>query len=201
MTTALVEQAAYSSDQIELIKRTIAKGATNDELALFLQIAKRTGLDPFDRQIYFIKRKQKNKRSGEWEEIGQTQVSIDGLRVVAERTGEMDGQDVHWCGADGSWADVWLQDTPPAAARVVVYRKGCAHGFIGIARFDEYVQTYQDKPTGLWTKMPANMLAKCAEALALRKAFPKQMSGVYTREEMAQAESGSAPDTPVIEAV
>ncbi len=193
--TAAVPPPAFSREQIELLKRTIAKGATDDELKLFLAQCERTGLDPFDRQIYFIKRKQKDKLTGQWIDVGQTQTSIDGFRVVAERTGEMDGQEVAWCNEEGVWFDVWVKHTPPFAARVLAYRKGCTHPFPGIARFDEYVQTFADgKPLSMWVKMPANQLAKCAEALALRKAFPKQLSGLYTREEMGQAEN----ETPAL---
>ncbi len=164
---------AFTTDQVELIKNTIAKGATNDELQLFLAQCRRTGLDPFARQIYFI------KRGG----VGKAETSIDGFRVVAERTGEQDGQECHWCGDDGQWVDVWLSAKPPAASRVLVYRKGCSKPFPGIAKFTEY-----NVGGNMWTKMPANQLAKCAEALALRKAFPHQLSGLYTTDEMAQAE-------------
>jgi phage recombination protein Bet len=168
----------FSDEQIALIKRTIAPDANDNELALFLSQCQRTGLDPFSRQIYFIKRGGK----------GSTQVSIDGFRVIAERSGEMDGQDVAWCGPDGAWRDVWLETAPPAAARVNVYRKGCTHPFPAIAKFGEY------KDAGpMWTKMPANQLAKCAEALALRKAFPHQLSGLYTPDEMDQAETRQEP--------
>ena len=165
---------AFTPDQIDLIKRTIAKGASDDELRLFLYQCQRTGLDAFARQIYWIKRGNQ----------GSTQVSIDGFRVVAERTGELDGQDVSWCGADGEWRDVWLAKEPPAAARVLVYRKGCAHAFPGVARWVEY-----QAGGPMWQKMPATMLAKCAEALALRKAFPHQLSGLYTSDEMDQADA------------
>ena len=192
---------AFGLEQVDLIKRTIAKGATDDELKLFLAQCQRTGLDPFDRQIYFIKRKQKDKQTGAWVEVGQTQTSIDGFRVVAERTGEMDGQEVAWCDETGQWTDIWLKKSPPFAARVLAYRKGCAKPFPGIARFDEYVQTLPDgNPVSMWAKMPANQLAKCAEALALRKAFPKQLSGLYTREEMGQAEHDSPIKGYVVEA-
>lgn len=182
---AVREQAiapAITPDQIDLIKKSIARGATDTELQLFLAQCQRTGLDPFSRQIYWIKRGSN----------ASTQVSIDGFRVIAERSGEMDGQDVAWCGEDGVWVDVWLPKTPPAAARVVVYRKGCSHAFTAIAKFSEY-----NAGGPMWTKMPANQLAKCAEALALRKAFPHQLSGLYTPDEMGQA--GDAP--PVVEAV
>jgi phage recombination protein Bet len=193
MSTALVTAphtgGAMTPEQVELIKRTIAVGATNDELALFLAQCARTGLDAFARQIYFIKRKQKNA-DGTYTLKGSVQVSIDGFRVVAERTGELNGQDLAWCGDDGVWRDVWLSKENPAAARVIVYRKGCDHGFPGVARWSEY-----QAGGPMWQKMPATMLAKCAEALALRKAFPHQLSGLYTSDEMDQAKSAQ-PEAP-----
>lgn len=190
MTVALAQRPAdhvakFSRDQIELIKTTIAKGASDAELALFLAQCERTGLDPFSRQIYWI------SRGGR----GSTQVSIDGFRVIAERSGEMDGQELSWCNEDGVWFEVWLSREPPAAARVLVYRKGCAHPFPAIAKFSEY-----NAGGPMWQKMPANQLAKCAEALALRKAFPHQLSGLYTPDEMAQS-GGSDPvivEAPVV---
>lgn len=171
MSTALT---TFNGEQVTLIKQTIARGATDQELALFLAQCSRTGLDPFSRQIYWISRGGK----------GSTQVSIDGFRVIAERSGEMDGQECHWCDEDGVWVDVWLKKVPPAAARILVYRKGCSKPFPGIAKWSEYAQAAGQ----MWSKMPATMLAKCAEALALRKAFPHQLSGLYTPDEMAQAE-------------
>jgi hypothetical protein len=101
----------------------------------------------------------------------------------------MDGSETLWCGPDGQWQDVWLAQEPPAAAKVIVYRRNCSRGFSGIALFREYKQTGKDGGlSGMWAKMPANQLAKCAESLALRKAFPNETSGLYTREEMQQAD-------------
>lgn len=180
---------SFSDEQVELIKRTICSGSTNDELMLFMQQCKRTRLDPFSGQIHAVKRKVNN--GGQWIEKMSCQVAIDGLRLIADRTGKYMGQMCPlWCDADGIWVDVWLKKTPPFASKVGVYREGFKEPIIGIARYDSYAQKKSDgSATVMWAKMPDVMLAKCAEALALRKGFPNEMSGIYTEEEMAQADN------------
>ena len=177
--------AQWSPEQSQLISSTIAPNCTADELKLFAYACQRTGLDPFSRQIYAIKRSNKLTIMS----------SIDGLRSIAERTGQLDGSATEWCGDDGVWSDVWLGSKPPAAAKTTIWRKGSTHPFVGTALYRDY-----NAGQGMWNKMPAAMIAKCSEALALRKSFPHNLSGLYSADEMEQAETVTvtATTTPAL---
>lgn len=187
MTTALAlpaqgDSSKWTPQEAALVEAAglVTGPAANRQLApratveAFLAHCKRTGLDPIARQIYAI------ERGGRW----GIQISIDGARLVAERSGEYEGQTAAQWTADGTtWLDVWLDDTkPPAAARVGVYRRTFREPLFAVATFKAY-----SAGGPMWTKMPALMLAKCAEMLALRKAFPQDLSGLYSSEEMDQA--------------
>jgi phage recombination protein Bet len=184
------DQTGWTDEQAAVLRQSgIKDDVTAAELSAFLHLCQRTRLDPFSRQIYLIGRWDKRQQR----KVYTPQTSIDGYRVIAHRViaeqgGHLGYEDTVWCDKDGRWRDVWLADAPPAAVKVAVIRNG--QRFSAVALFREYVQTGKENgPTGLWGKMPAGQLAKCAEALALRKAFPHDLAGVYTAEEMAQADN------------
>lgn len=150
-----------TEEQISVLKNTIAKGATDAELALFVNYCKKTGLDPFSRQIYLSKRSE--KVNNEYVETRRPETTIDGFRLIAERTGKYEGQQgPFWCDVDGVWKDVWLSAKPPVAAKVGILKSGFREPLYAIALYVEFVQTTRDgQPNSMWRKMPANQLAKC----------------------------------------
>ena len=179
-----------TDEQWGLVKRTLMDSDkvqfSDDEFKLFVNQAKRTGLDPFTRQIYATKTGGKMT----------VQATIDGLRLIAQRSGEYQGQTRPiWFDDEGKEYRVWPKKKGhPYACEVGVYKEGFKEPLYGMAIFDEYVAKSKDFKTQemkigfMWQKMPALMIAKVAEALALRKAFPNDLSGLYSSEEIPAEE-------------
>lgn len=173
----------FSERQVDILKNSICKGVSDDEFQVFLMACVKTQLDPFMRQIYAVKRKAK-RPDGSWGETMTIQTGIDGYRLIAERT------ERYAPGQEPSYAYDQNGNLISATAYVKKLTKdGTWHTVSASAYIDEYCQrTREGQPMGMWGNMPRTMLAKCAEAQALRKAFPAEMSGVYTKEEMEQAD-------------
>ncbi len=173
-TVALSEREVsgplVSEAQLDLVKKTVANGATPAELQLYLYDCARQGVHPLDRLLHFT------KRGGRYTPV----TSIDLMRIRAAETGEYAGSDdaVFPHETDAATVTVWR----------IVHNIRCP--FTATARWSEYYPG--DAGGTMWRKMPHTMLAKCAEALALRKGFPRQLSGLYASEEMDQADAKSA---------
>jgi len=154
MTTEIAKRDAavqkFSNEELDLIKKTVAKDATDQELALFLYTAKMRGLNPLTRQVHFV------KRGGQ----GTIQTGIDGFRLIAERSGKY---------APGSKPTIFEYDNRGGLLRATVFgmkiMNGHAFEYSATAKYGEYkVDSNQ-----IWRKMPEAMLEKCAEAKLLRK--------------------------------
>jgi phage recombination protein Bet len=181
----IAQATGYDTGKIELVKDTIARGASDDELMLFLHLAKRSGLDPFSRQIYLIERRQ--QIDGQWKTTRQPQTGIDGLRLIADRT------DRYAPGRESQFTYDAAGALLTATAYVKKFVRHEWHEIAATAHYDEYVQrTAKGEVTKMWNEKPHIMLAKCAEALALRRAFPAEMSGLYTADEI-RAENDTTP--------
>lgn len=173
-----VSGALQIYEQLKPLKDSLGVGNLSDqELQLFALVAKHTGLDPFSRQIYAVKRSGKVTH----------QTGIDGYRSIAERTGQYAGSDEAAfeacdCGEDPK--------DHPKIARVTVHRvrpDGIRVEQVGVARWHELYPGKGDDGF-MWRKMPHGQLAKCAEANGMRKAFPRTFGGVYIADEMQGGE-------------
>lgn len=164
----------WSPQQIDLIRQQVCEGASDDELAFFAQVCRHRQLDPFAGEIVGIMRWNGRERRN----VMKIQITVEGLRTIAMRTGLYGGQDeIRWCGPDGEWRDIWPHpDQPPYAARAAVWRVDVDRPYIGKAHFHEFAQfDSKGRLTPMWQKMPANQLGKCAERQALIRAFKKEL--------------------------
>lgn len=171
-------QVSVTQEQLELVKKTVASGATDAELKLYLYDCQRQGVHPLDRLLHFT------KRGGKYTPV----TSIDLMRIRAAETGEYAGSD----DAEFGYAE---KGDGVDYASVTVWRltQGQRYAYTSTARWAEYYPG--DAAGAMWRKMPHTMLAKCAEALALRKGFPRQLAGLYAKEELDQADRSVAQQT------
>jgi phage recombination protein Bet len=171
----------------------IPNGTPPDVILFFSKSCAETRLSPFKRQVHLIKRNV--KQGNEWVARYTVQTGIDGYRAIANRTGLYAGNDEYKFD-EGINEYQMISDgrKRPTVATATVYKMlaGTRCPFAASVRWEEY---YPGEKQGfMWDKMPFTMLGKCAESLALRKAFPEELSGVYTDEEMAQAEIRKEPE-------
>jgi hypothetical protein len=171
------EFGKFTKDDIEEARNVICKNAPDHIIRLILHRCAQLGCDPMAKMIYAVERK------GVW----TLQASIDLFRSTLESSPGYAGQDgPYWCGDDGVWVDVWLKKEHPRAAKVGVYRQGFMAPLYTVANWESYAQT--GVQGFMWEKFGPLMIAKCAEALCARRACPAKLSGIYSQDEMNQAD-------------
>jgi phage recombination protein Bet len=180
-------QNEWTPAQLAAFRQLGMGDAPDEDLAVFLHRCQVTGLDPFARQIRL--RKDRQKVDGEWQDKWSIETEIDGYRVIASRAAKRDGVDLsygptYWYDAAGNKSELWLGAGTPAGASVTVYKDG--RPFPGAVRFDSFAsKNQQGQLMAQWARMPDHMIAKCAEAQALRKAFPLDLDGIEAADEAA----------------
>lgn len=160
----------WTQARIDLVLTNYCNGAPEATAMAFIALARRRRLSPEEKQIYLVKRGDK------W----SMETGIDGLRLIADRTEAYAGRDLPVFGE--------AIDGHPDSASFTVYKivQGQRVPFSAIAFWEEF-RPKDDRQAFMWKQMPRHMLAKVAEAQALRSAFPADMSGLYIEEEMQQA--------------
>lgn len=208
-STLLSAPRHYSREQIALIQRTVARGTNGTEFDLFMEMCRRVGLDPFRKQVHCVIYNADKADKRQMVVI----TGIDGLRAIAARNGnyrpdeeeptiyqedELRDPARNPLGIERATVKVWKSD-----------HTGQWHPMTGVANWEEYApfdeewiddpnrpgkrcksgKSTLDPKSNFWHRMPKLMLAKCAEANALRRGWPEDMSGLYVTEEM---DGGSA---------
>lgn len=205
LATIRPDQQTWDENQLAILRALGVEDATKADVDLFFHYCRTTGLDPFRKQIYMIGRNTKvsewvdddraqngRRRVERWVTKYTIQTGIDGYRKNGREAAKAYGDEIAFAGPwftgeddfhitdDGEviqhWRKVWPDSRPPHAARFVIYRNG--EEFEGIAHFSEFVQGGSNGPNSMWSKMPRNQIAKCAEALAWRRAYPDDFSGL-----------------------
>lgn len=175
MTTDLVTINYQSPDVIRTLKQTVAVGATDAEFAMFTSYCQSTGLNPFKKEVWFIKTKGYTRRDGVTVE-GKVQImtGINGFLAIANKHPAFDGLE----------CETLVEGSKIIGARARVHRKDRKYPSVAVALMSEYYKPNPSGKGGVWEQMPSIMIQKCAKALALREAFPQELNGLYTQEEM-----------------
>lgn len=169
-----LQEFGYNEPMLQAIAHTLMpKGARRPDLFIFLGAAKKYQLDPLMKQIECIDIKGKIT----------LYTRIDGFRAIAHRSGKLKGiLPIQWCGEDGVWVDVWIKKEQPVAARSRILHADFEEPIVTIFYLREFKRADSDLA---WNKhAPISHSAKCVEAQGLRRAFPLDLSGLYTDDEI-----------------
>lgn len=189
MTNTAASSDFFSPEDIDLIRRTICPQASDVEFRTLIRVASIRRLNPLLGQIHFVKRSSWDPETQTKEERWAFQVGISGFRLIAQRTGQWDGE------GKPTFEETTKGDIYKCT--VEVFRKDISRSFVGEAYFSEFAQTKRNGGlTKMWAEKPRLMIAKCATAAAYRMAFPEETSGLTEEAEWGKLDRESEGDTP-----
>lgn len=167
-----------TKEQIDLLvkNKIIPEGTPPEQIKFFAEVCQRKKLDPFQRQIHLIERREKDQY-GNWKKSYTIQAGIDGMRAIAQRNAKIISY--------RRWVE--KRDDDLYGCCEIVSDRGKYYDELP---FKEYVQTKANgEPVIFWKKFPQTMIKKCAEESVLRMMTPEDLSGIYGDDEMMQADS------------
>ncbi|MFE9328357.1 recombinase RecT [Nocardia sp. NPDC052278] len=186
------DQLSFSTEQRQALEQLGYRDLPESQLVLFFHVAKRSGLDPFSKQIYLkADRYQLKDRDEYWTNDIRWSIvtSIEGYRAIGHRAARHCRDTINmpeplwYDGNENRWVEVWVpRDFQPAAAKYAItihHADGRTARCVGIAHFEEFVQhNSEGGPNTVWAQRPAHQIAKCAEAQAWRHAYPADFAGI-----------------------
>lgn len=183
-----LEKHGLSSDEWSALQNSVFPGAKPESIVMVVNYCRARQLDPLKKPVHIVPMYIKDARTGQGAMRDVVMPGIYEHRITAFKTGQMAGQDEPIFGEYIEYKGIRVPDS----CKVTVYRMidGSRCGFSHTEYFVEAVSTKKDgSPNSMWTKRPRGQLAKCAEAGALRKAFPDELGGVMTAEEVTDSQA------------
>lgn len=176
---SLLDRGFSEEEKKALLGRYVPHELGEAELQWFCTVCLESRLNPFLEEIAadwdFDERRPEKRKL-----VAITKIS--GYRAIADRTGLYQGQTTPlYCGSDGVWKEVWLEEEAPKACKIGIYRANFSEPLYAVVLFKEHVRRARSSP--YWLESPVNQLGIRAEAAALRKAFP-QLSALAVKEEV-----------------
>jgi phage recombination protein Bet len=170
------------------LKNSLYTGARDESIKMVLDYCKAAKLDPMQKPVHIVPMSVKNAQTGRYEYKDVVMAGVGLYRIQAARSNQYAGVSEPEFGEDVTCNLGGAEITYPKWCRVTV-KKIVNNTIVEFTAKEYWLENYAAKkdtatPNTMWQKRPYGQLAKCAEAQALRKAFPEIVSQHLTAEEM-----------------
>ena len=182
-TTNEIDQHIWSA-----LKNSLYTGARDESIKMVLDYCKAAKLDPMQKPVHIVPMSVKNALTGKHEYKDVVMAGVGLYRIQAARSQQYAGVSEPEFGEDVTCnlggADITYQKWCKVTVKKLVN-----NNIVEFTAKEYWLENYAAKkdtatPNTMWQKRPYGQLAKCAEAQALRKAFPEIVSQHPTAEEM-----------------